>query len=371
MFGEFKEAMTKEFEMTDIELMVYYLRIEVNQRENGIFISQAGYAREILKKFKMNNRYSDSDWGGDMGDRKSTTRYVFFMGDTAFTWMLKKQPIVTLSTCEAEYTILFCTTMEVAALPGLLLKPFRTCPNSPSRNASFLDSALYFYVDTDASTTEAIELKDNYGGNDFEFEASICLGQQQQQLLSFADELFQSGKLLPLKLPPRLQTITGRNCRRSSSCATSPTLLSGATFRNPFVRGRHSSKCKDVDPFMVALEKVRKEDTTRGRDPPVRRARSLSPLRKPAAGWLQEQTIGTKKGDPGVNTQPSMKQTGMHTTEVSREIVGNTDSFCRRSNRKVKYKNILLAWSEDLRKANGGKWKIWLKEVFMCFGNNL
>ncbi|KAM2708646.1 hypothetical protein FF1_045238 [Malus domestica] len=25
------------------------------------------------------------------------------MGDTAFTWMLKKQPIFTLSTCEAEY----------------------------------------------------------------------------------------------------------------------------------------------------------------------------------------------------------------------------------------------------------------------------
>ncbi|XP_042009919.1 secreted RxLR effector protein 161-like [Salvia splendens] len=47
--------------------------------------------------------YSDSDWVGDTDDRKSTTGYVFYMEDTAFAWMSKKQPIVTLSTCEAEY----------------------------------------------------------------------------------------------------------------------------------------------------------------------------------------------------------------------------------------------------------------------------
>ncbi|KAG6476800.1 hypothetical protein ZIOFF_066048 [Zingiber officinale] len=58
MFGEFKEAMTKEFEMTDIGLMAYYLGIEVNQREDGSFISQVGYAREILKKFRMDNSKS-------------------------------------------------------------------------------------------------------------------------------------------------------------------------------------------------------------------------------------------------------------------------------------------------------------------------
>ncbi|KAG6528225.1 hypothetical protein ZIOFF_010376 [Zingiber officinale] len=39
MFGEFKEAMTKEFEITDIGIMVYYLGIEVDQRKDGIFIS--------------------------------------------------------------------------------------------------------------------------------------------------------------------------------------------------------------------------------------------------------------------------------------------------------------------------------------------
>ena len=53
MFEDFKKAMTKEFEMTDIGLMAYYLGIEVKQMEDGIFISQEGYAEDILKKFEM------------------------------------------------------------------------------------------------------------------------------------------------------------------------------------------------------------------------------------------------------------------------------------------------------------------------------
>ena len=47
--------------------------------------------------------YSDSDWSRGLDDRKSTTAFVFFTGDTTFTRMSKKQPIATLSTCEARY----------------------------------------------------------------------------------------------------------------------------------------------------------------------------------------------------------------------------------------------------------------------------
>ena len=53
MFEDFKKAMACEFEMTNIGLMAYYLGIEVKQTEEGIFISQEGYAKEILKKFEM------------------------------------------------------------------------------------------------------------------------------------------------------------------------------------------------------------------------------------------------------------------------------------------------------------------------------
>ena len=50
---DFKKAMAREFEMTDIGLMAHYLGIEVKQTEEGIFISQEGYIKEILKKFEM------------------------------------------------------------------------------------------------------------------------------------------------------------------------------------------------------------------------------------------------------------------------------------------------------------------------------
>ncbi|KAE8697001.1 hypothetical protein F3Y22_tig00110637pilonHSYRG00668 [Hibiscus syriacus] len=138
----------KDEDILIVCLYAYYLGIEVKQQNDGIFISQESYAKEILKKFKMENfglvsrymespatthfkaakrilrylkgtidfglfysvsndyklvGYSDSDWGGDIDNRRSTTGFVFFMGDVAFTWMSKKQLIVTLSTCEAEY----------------------------------------------------------------------------------------------------------------------------------------------------------------------------------------------------------------------------------------------------------------------------
>jgi len=47
--------------------------------------------------------YSDSDWAGDMIDKKSTTGFVFYMRDITLIWSSKKQSIITLSTCEAEY----------------------------------------------------------------------------------------------------------------------------------------------------------------------------------------------------------------------------------------------------------------------------
>ncbi|XP_028112808.1 uncharacterized protein LOC114310909 [Camellia sinensis] len=196
MFKDFKRSMVQEFEMTAIGLMAHFLGIEVAQRKDGIFISQSGYAKEILKRYGIENcnpvntpvdsgvelrkctkavdvdptyfkslvgslryltctrpgilygvglinrymetpdqlhlyaakrilryikrtvddglfykptnnfklvGYSDSDWGCKLDERKRTTGFTFFVGDTAFTWSFKKQAIVTLSTCEAKY----------------------------------------------------------------------------------------------------------------------------------------------------------------------------------------------------------------------------------------------------------------------------
>jgi hypothetical protein len=61
----------------------------------------------VYSKFtKGNNRitgYLDSDFGGDVDERKSTTGVIFFSGQMVISWMSQKQKLIALSTCEAEY----------------------------------------------------------------------------------------------------------------------------------------------------------------------------------------------------------------------------------------------------------------------------
>jgi len=80
----------------------------------GLFYSRA-------ENYKLVG-YSDSDWCGDVDDRKSTSGYVFFMGNTAFSWPSKKQPIVTLSTCDAEYVATSLSVCHAIWLRNLLSK---------------------------------------------------------------------------------------------------------------------------------------------------------------------------------------------------------------------------------------------------------
>nr|KYP75184.1 Retrovirus-related Pol polyprotein from transposon TNT 1-94 [Cajanus cajan] len=49
----FKEVMMKEFEMTDLGSMSYFLGLEVEQTRTGIFVSQRRYAEEVLKNASM------------------------------------------------------------------------------------------------------------------------------------------------------------------------------------------------------------------------------------------------------------------------------------------------------------------------------
>ena len=53
LINEFKSEMFKQFEMTDLGLLTYFLGLEVRQLRNQFFISQRKYAKEILKKFHM------------------------------------------------------------------------------------------------------------------------------------------------------------------------------------------------------------------------------------------------------------------------------------------------------------------------------
>lgn len=62
----------------------------------GIFYTKSAQCGDL-------KAYTDSDYAGDVEDRKSTSGYVFLMSSGAISWSSKKQPIVTLSTTEAEF----------------------------------------------------------------------------------------------------------------------------------------------------------------------------------------------------------------------------------------------------------------------------
>ena len=53
LIENFKTVMKEEFEMTDMGLLRYFLGIEVDQNEKGIFISQARYVNQVLGRFNM------------------------------------------------------------------------------------------------------------------------------------------------------------------------------------------------------------------------------------------------------------------------------------------------------------------------------
>eukprot|EP00253_Pinus_taeda_P023395 PITA_23395 len=153
--------MKSDFEMTDLGFLRYFLGIEVDQSENGVFISQDKYVEAVLKRFNMQNskaavtptvvglKLTKEDSSKDFDPklyksivgslmyltttrpdimhavslisrfmerpkethwqeakrilRKSTSGYMFHMGSGAISWASKKQPVVALSTAEAEY----------------------------------------------------------------------------------------------------------------------------------------------------------------------------------------------------------------------------------------------------------------------------
>ena len=64
--------------------------------------------------------YSNSDWAGNLDDRRSTIGYTFSIGSEIVSWSSKKQPTVSLSSIEAEYKYLCATTCEVVWLRRLL-----------------------------------------------------------------------------------------------------------------------------------------------------------------------------------------------------------------------------------------------------------
>ncbi|KAK2417383.1 putative mitochondrial protein [Trifolium repens] len=64
--------------------------------------------------------FSDSDWCGDKDDRRSTSGYWFRFRNSPISWSSKKQSIVALSSCEAEYVAAAQPACQAVWLESLL-----------------------------------------------------------------------------------------------------------------------------------------------------------------------------------------------------------------------------------------------------------
>lgn len=64
--------------------------------------------------------YSDSDFAGDIDQRKSTSGYLFILGGGPISWKSQRQRTVTLSTTEAEYAALTEAVRESNSIRQLL-----------------------------------------------------------------------------------------------------------------------------------------------------------------------------------------------------------------------------------------------------------
>nr|GEV28117.1 hypothetical protein [Tanacetum cinerariifolium] len=85
----------------------FFLGIQIHQSPRGIFINQAKYAQEILKKH-------DSDHPGCLDTPKSTSGGIQFLGgDKLVSWSSKKQDCTSISSAEAKYVSLSAWCAQV------------------------------------------------------------------------------------------------------------------------------------------------------------------------------------------------------------------------------------------------------------------
>ncbi|XP_071696145.1 uncharacterized mitochondrial protein AtMg00810-like [Rutidosis leptorrhynchoides] len=153
-------SLHKEFSMTDLGPLNYFLGIHATRTASGMFLSQKQYASEIIERdgalqyltftrpdisyavqqiclFMHDPReqhmhalkriiryiqgtadlglqlyssspttlvaYSDADWAGCPTTRRSTSGYCIFLGNNLLSWSSKRQHTPSRSSAEAEY----------------------------------------------------------------------------------------------------------------------------------------------------------------------------------------------------------------------------------------------------------------------------
>eukprot|EP00253_Pinus_taeda_P021974 PITA_21974 len=151
MSQSFALVMQKEFEMSLLGELTYFLGLQIQQK-GGIFLSQPKYLKQILKKYGMEDAkpvctpmvtgcslsandesttvhqptyrsmigsllyLTDADWAESVDDKKSRSGGAFFMASRLVSWFSKKQSSIAFSTAEAEYVVAACCCTQLLSM---------------------------------------------------------------------------------------------------------------------------------------------------------------------------------------------------------------------------------------------------------------
>ncbi|XP_071712705.1 uncharacterized mitochondrial protein AtMg00810-like [Rutidosis leptorrhynchoides] len=157
-------SLHREFSMTDLGPLNYFLGICVTRTSSGMFLSQKKYATEIIERADMTvqqiclfmhdprdqhmsapkrilryikgtldhglqlyassttalTAYSDADWAGCPSTRRFTSGYCVFLGSNLLSWSSKRQPTPSRSSAEAEYRGVANAVAETCWLRNIL-----------------------------------------------------------------------------------------------------------------------------------------------------------------------------------------------------------------------------------------------------------
>nr|GEY74922.1 ribonuclease H-like domain-containing protein [Tanacetum cinerariifolium] len=113
-------SLHKEFDMTDLGALNYFLGISVTRDSTSMFLSQKKYALELLYKAHMANCNptqtlvnTESKLGSDGDPISDPTLYRSLVGDNLLSWSAKRQHTLSRSSAKAEYKGVAKTDMVI------------------------------------------------------------------------------------------------------------------------------------------------------------------------------------------------------------------------------------------------------------------
>ncbi|MBW0465595.1 hypothetical protein O181_005310 [Austropuccinia psidii MF-1] len=103
---QFKEEIDKEFSIKDIGPAELLLGVKIHQMDGCITLYQQHFVDSLLDLY-------DADWGNCRLTQRSTSGYLAQLHGCLICWKTRKQPLVSISTAEAEYKLLCDLTSEL------------------------------------------------------------------------------------------------------------------------------------------------------------------------------------------------------------------------------------------------------------------